>query len=150
MLWTIRALHEQGFWLEVVTLVIPGFNDSDEELRDIAAFLASVSPDVPWHVTAFHKDYKMTGADATSVATLLRAAEIGAAAGLRFVYAGNLPGRVGRWEHTWCPGCGAVLIERFGFRILGNRLSAGACPGCRRPVPGFWEADALALSRRPA
>ena len=82
--------------------------------------------------------------------TLLRAAEIGAAAGLRFVYAGNLPGRVGRWEHTWCPGCGALLIERFGFRILANRLSAGACPDCRRPVPGFWEADAVALSRRPA
>jgi AmmeMemoRadiSam system radical SAM enzyme len=150
VLWTIRALHEQGFWLEIVTLVIPGFNDSDEELRDIAAFLASVSPDVPWHVTAFHQDYKMTDPAATSVGTLLRAAEIGAAAGLRFVYAGNLPGRVGRWEHTWCPGCGQLLIERFGFRILANRLSAGACPGCRRPVPGFWDADAVALSRRPA
>jgi pyruvate formate lyase activating enzyme len=150
VLWTIRALHEQGFWLEVVTLVVPGFNDSEEELREIAAFLASVSPDVPWHVTAFHKDYKMTGPDATPAATLLRAAEIGAAAGLRYVYAGNLPGRVGRWEHTWCSACGELLVERYGFRIQSNRIGGGACPRCRTPVAGFWEADAAALSRRPA
>jgi pyruvate formate lyase activating enzyme len=150
VLWTVRALHEQGFWLEVVTLVVPGFNDSGEELREMAAFLASVSPDVPWHVTAFHKDYKMTGPDATSVAALLRAAEIGAAAGLRFVYAGNLPGRVGRWEHTWCPSCGELLIERYGFRVQSNRLAGGACSRCRAPIAGFWEADAAALSRRPA
>jgi pyruvate formate lyase activating enzyme len=138
VLWTIRALHERGVWLEVVTLVIPGFNDSDAELRDIARFLASVSPEVPWHVTAFHGDYKMTGPPNTSARTLLRAAEIGAAEGLRFVYAGNLPGQVGRWENTWCPGCGALLIERRGFRVLQDRLCAGRCPGCRRAIPGFW------------
>ena len=92
MLWTIRALHEQRFWLEIVTLVIPGFNDSDEELHDIARFLVSISPDIPWHVTAFHQDYKMTDPDNTDARTLLRAAEIGVAEGLRFVYAGNLPG----------------------------------------------------------
>jgi pyruvate formate lyase activating enzyme len=138
VLWTIRALHERGVWLEVVTLIIPGFNDSDEELADIARFLVSVSPDVPWHVTAFHKDYKMTGPDNTGVRALLRAAEIGARAGLRFVYAGNLPGQVGRWENTWCPGCGALLVERQGFRVRQDRLRAGTCPDCRRAIPGFW------------
>jgi pyruvate formate lyase activating enzyme len=142
VLWTIRALHERGVWLEVVTLVIPGFNDSDEELTDVARFLVSVSPDVPWHVTAFHKDYKMTGPDNTDVRTLLRAAEIGAREGLRFVYAGNIPGQVGRWENTWCPGCGALLVERRGFRVLQNRVAAGACPDCRRAIPGYWAAPA--------
>jgi pyruvate formate lyase activating enzyme len=142
VLWTIRELHARGFWLEIVTLVIPGFNDSDEELREIAEFLVSVSPDIPWHVTAFHKDYKMTGPDNTTVATLLRAAEIGSAAGLRFVYAGNLPGRVGRWENTYCPGCSALLIERVGYRIVQNRLAGGACPDCGRAIPGFWDAPA--------
>src|SRR5438309_1569209 len=90
---TIQRLHRLGFWLEVVTLVVPGFNDTDAELRDIARFLVSVSPDIPWHVTAFHPDYKMSDRDGTPARTLIRAAEIGLAAGLRFVYAGNLPGR---------------------------------------------------------
>ncbi len=135
---TIRSLPRLGFWLEVVTLVVPGFNDSPEELRDIAAFLASVSPDIPWHVTAFHPDYRMTEPDATRVATLLRAAEIGREAGLGFVYAGNLPGRVGRWENTDCPGCGALLVERAGFRVLQNRLVNGCCVQCGCSIPGRW------------
>ncbi len=138
VLWTIRALHEQGFWLEIVTLVVPGFNDSDEELRDIARFLVSVSPDVPWHVTAFHQDYKMTDPDNTDARTLLRAAEIGVAEGLRFVYAGNLPGRLGHWENTYCPGCRALLVERIGFRVLQNRIPGGRCPDCQRQIPGVW------------
>jgi pyruvate formate lyase activating enzyme len=140
VLWTIRALHQRGIWLEVVTLVVPGFNDSDEELTDIARFLASVSPDVPWHVTAFHKDYKMTDPDDTDVATLLRAAEIGTREGLRFVYAGNLPGSVSHWENTYCPGCRALLVERRGYRILKNAIPDGVCPGCRLSVPGRWTA----------
>jgi pyruvate formate lyase activating enzyme len=140
VLWTIRALHEKGFWVEIVTLLVPGFNDSDEELTDIARFLVSVSADIPWHVTAFHKDYKMTGPDNTSVATLLRAAEIGRREGLRFVYAGNIPGGVGKWENTYCPGCGALLIERYGFRVLANRVASGTCPDCSRAIPGFWAA----------
>lgn len=139
VLWTIRALHGMGFWVEIVTLVIPGFNDSDEELRDIARFLASVSADIPWHVTAFHGDYKMTGPENTREASLLRAADIGAAEGLRFVYAGNLPGQVGRWENTYCPGCGELLIERYGFRVLRNRVGDGHCPKCARAIPGFWK-----------
>jgi len=142
VLWTIRDLHRRGIWVEIVTLIIPGFNDSNEELRDVARFLASVSPDIPWHVTAFHQDYKMTDPANTDVATLLRAAEIGKAEGLRFVYAGNLPGRVGRWENTYCPACEALLVERYGFRVQQNRLENGSCPDCRRAVPGFWAAPA--------
>ena len=135
---TIGLLVELGFWVEVVTLCVPGFNDSDEELRSIARFLAGVSPDIPWHVTAFHQDYKMLDRDTTSRATLLRAAAIGREAGLRYVYAGNLPGRVGENENTSCPACGRPLVERVGFRVVNNALRDGACPGCRRAIPGVW------------
>jgi pyruvate formate lyase activating enzyme len=137
---SIRRLHASGFWVEIVTLVVPGFNDSDGELRDIARFLVSVSPDLPWHVTAFHQDYKMTDRDNTPVATLLRAAEIGRSEGLRYVYAGNVPGRVGPFENTYCPSCQMLLIERVGYRILKDLLtpSRGACPGCARLIPGVW------------
>jgi pyruvate formate lyase activating enzyme len=138
VLLTIRLLHQKGFWLEVVTLVIPGFNDSDGELQAIAEFLVSVSPAIPWHVTAFHQDYKMRHRDNTAVETLLRAAEIGVKAGLYFVYAGNLPGRVGPYENTYCPGCHALLIERYGYTILQNTLHYGACPKCQTRIPGVW------------
>ena len=138
---TIRSLHAQGFWLEIVTLVIPGFNDSDEELRDIAEFLASVSPDIPWHVTAFHPDYKMTQPPRTGAESLMRAVEIGDRAGLRFVYAGNLPGHVKNRENTYCPGCQALLIERAGFQVRQNRLVRGHCPDCARAIPGVWSTD---------
>jgi pyruvate formate lyase activating enzyme len=135
----IRMVHELGFWLEIVTLVIPGFNDSTEELTDAARFLAGLSPDIPWHVTAFHQDYHMTEPDDTTAATLIRAAEIGQAAGLRYVYAGNLPGRVGDYEHTFCPNCHARLIARYGYVILDYRLTAGgACPECGTRLPGIW------------
>ena len=135
---TIQLLVELGFWVEVVTLCVPGFNDSDEELAAIARFLAGVSPDIPWHVTAFHQDYKMTDRDNTPLRTLLRAAAIGRAAGLRYVYAGNLPGQVGTNENTYCPGCRQLLIERFGFRVLGTALRDGACARCGRAIPGVW------------
>jgi len=136
---TIELLWEMGFWVEIVTLVVPGFNDSDEELWDIARFLASVSPDLPWHVTAFHKDYRMTDPDDTSAATLLRAAGIGKEAGLRYVYAGNLPGSVGDFENTRCPRCGALVIERWGYRIRTYRLQdPGNCPDCGERIAGFW------------
>ena len=121
-----------------MTLVVPGFNDSSEELRDIARFLVHVSADIPWHITAFHQDYKMTDPDNTSVSTLLRAAEIGKSEGLNFVYAGNLPGCVGDWENTNCPGCGELLIERYGFRIRRMRVKNGSCPKCARQIPGVW------------
>src|SRR6266404_4190658 len=136
---TIRLVSERGLWLEVVTLVVPGFNDSEEELRAIAKFLASVSPDIPWHVTAFHKDYKMTDAPNTCANQLIRAAEMGAEEGLHFVYAGNLPGRVGRWENTWCPSCGETLIERYGYLVRDYRITnEGRCPACKTVVPGIW------------
>ncbi|HLX12255.1 MAG TPA: AmmeMemoRadiSam system radical SAM enzyme, partial [Bacteroidota bacterium] len=109
---TIQLIHEKKFWLEVVTLLIPGFNDSDKEITEIARFLASVSPNIPWHVTAFHSDYKMMETDNTPTETLLRAARIGQEAGLHFVYAGNIPGRVGDFENTYCPSCKELLIER--------------------------------------
>jgi len=135
----IRMVYERGFWLELVTLVVPGFNDDDAQLRRAADYIASVSPEIPWHVTAFHKDYRMTDPDNTSAETLLRACEIGAAAGLKFVYAGNLPGRVGRWEHTWCPDCGELLIERHGYVIRQQRIGAGGCcVACGRRIPGVW------------
>jgi pyruvate formate lyase activating enzyme len=136
---TIRMAREAGLWVEVVTLLVPGFNDSTEELMDAARFLASVSRDIPWHVTAFHPDYKMTDPPPTSAKTLIRAAEIGQEAGLNFVYAGNLPGRTGEYEHTVCPKCGTRLIERYGYIIQSYRLtSAGTCPNCNTPIPGIW------------
>ncbi len=135
----IRMVHERGLWLEVVTLVVPGFNDSETELRQMARFLVSVSRDIPWHVTAFHPDYKMTEPGGTVPGQLVRAAEIGVEEGLRFVYAGNAPGRVGRWEHTWCPGCGENLIERYGYLVSEYRISEeGKCPGCGTAIPGIW------------
>ncbi|MFN0152492.1 MAG: AmmeMemoRadiSam system radical SAM enzyme [bacterium] len=135
----IEMLVARKFWVEVVTLVIPGWNDSDDELRALARFLAGVSRDIPWHVTAFHDDYKMRERGRTPEQTLVRAAEIGKAEGLRFVYAGNLPGRVGNLENTYCPGCEALLIERYGYKVLANRLARGACPDCGRAIPGVWE-----------
>ncbi len=138
---TARRVHALGLWLEMVTLVIPGFNDSDAELRDAAQFIAALSPDIPWHVTAFHADYKMTGPEYrdTRARDLLRAAEIGRAAGLRYVYAGNLPGQVGEHEHTFCPACRARLIERSGYVILSYRLTAqGTCPECGARIAGLW------------
>jgi pyruvate formate lyase activating enzyme len=135
---TIQRLHRMGFWVEIVTLLIPGFNDSPEEIKDMSQFIASVSLDIPWHVTAFHKDYKMTDPDNTTAKDLEHAAEIGAIAGLRYVYAGNLPGKVGQWENTFCPTCKTPLIERYGFQILANNLKEDSCPKCGQKIPGVW------------
>lgn len=135
---TIRTIRTMGIWLEIVTLVVPGFNDSDEELQDIARFLVSVSPDIPWHVTAFHQDYKMTDPENTSASSLVRAASIGMSEGLRYVYAGNLPGSLGNLENTNCPSCKTLLVERYGFRVLRNNLRDGNCPSCREVIPGVW------------
>jgi len=136
---SIRLLKEKGFWVEIVTLLIPGFNDSNKELKDITSFIASVSPEIPWHVTAFHEDYKMLDNGRTSVKSLTNAVSIGKEAGLYFVYAGNLPGLVGEFENTNCPNCSVVLIERQGFRILKNNICDGLCPKCGVKVPGVWK-----------
>jgi pyruvate formate lyase activating enzyme len=139
VLWTVEELHKRGFWVEVVTLVVPGFNDSNEELWEAARFIAGVSRDIPWHVTAFHKDYQMHDPDNTSVDTLIRAAEIGVEAGLNFVYAGNIPGRVGHWENTYCPKCQQLLIARTGYWIDAYHLTPeGHCPNCQTAIPGIW------------
>ena len=136
---SIRRIHAMGLWLEIVTLLIPGFNDSLDEVRRLTEFLAGVSPDIPWHVTAFHGDYKMTDPRDTTVDDLLRAVEIGRAAGLRYIYAGNLPGRVGEWEDTRCPHCAETLIERYGYLIKDYRLTKdGCCPRCATQIPGRW------------
>jgi pyruvate formate lyase activating enzyme len=136
---TIRSLHRMGVWLEIVTLLIPGFNDSDAELRNLTSFLSDVSPDIPWHVTAFHQDYKMTSPADTRPEDLLRAAAIGREAGLRYIYAGNLPGRVEGLEDTHCHQCGELLIKRYGYSIEKYKLTArGDCPACHGPVPGRW------------
>ncbi len=136
---TIEQCVELGFWVEIVTLVVPGLNDSEDELREMAEYLAGISPDLPWHVTAFHADYKMDDSASTRDEQVIRAAEIGAEAGLNFVYAGNRPGCVGEWENTRCPGCGATLIERHGFIVQSNRLVDGCCPDCGRAIPGYWK-----------
>jgi pyruvate formate lyase activating enzyme len=141
---SIRRIHQMGLWLEIVTLLIPGFNDSPDELRRLTEFLAGISPDIPWHVTAFHGDYKMQGDHQrdTTPEDLLQAAEIGQAAGLRYIYAGNLPGLVGPWENTRCPQCSETLISRYGYFIQDYRLTPeGRCPRCSTQIPGRWAAQ---------
>jgi pyruvate formate lyase activating enzyme len=138
---TIQQVYSMGFWTEIVTLVVPDYNDTDEELTHIAEFIASVSVVIPWHVTGFHPQYKMNDRDRTPASTLLRARDIGLNAGLKFVYSGNRPGHVDDTENTMCPQCGRTLIERHGFQVLANVLEKGACPDCREPIPGKWSVN---------
>jgi pyruvate formate lyase activating enzyme len=135
----IHLLKEKGFWLEIVTLIVPGFNDDPAELKGIAQFIASVSPEIPWHVTAFHRDYRMTENSNTSARGLIDAVNIGREAGLYFVYAGNLPGSVSNLENTYCHKCGELLVERDGFRIVNNYLIDGLCKACKTRIPGVWK-----------
>ena len=140
----IARVRAAGLWLEVVTLVVPGFNDSPAELRAMAGFLAGLSPDIPWHVTAFHPDYRMQGKGRTAPDTLLEAARIGKEAGLRHVYPGNVHGRVGDAENTRCPHCQALLVRRVGFAVQAYHLRDGCCPQCSAPIAGRWH-DAATL-----
>lgn len=136
---SIRRIYKMGFWLEIVTLLIPGFNDSPDELRRLTEFVAGISPDIPWHVTAFHGDYKMTAPRNTTAEDLLRAADIGRQAGLRYIYPGNLPGMVGDRENTHCPQCGEAVVKRYGYLIEQYSLTAaGCCPRCAAQIPGRW------------
>ncbi|MGA8053404.1 MAG: AmmeMemoRadiSam system radical SAM enzyme [Burkholderiales bacterium] len=134
ILQSIRLYRELGVWVEVTTLVVPGLNDSDEELRGIAEFLVSVGREVPWHVSQFFPAWKMHDVPVTPVETLRRAATIGREAGLRYVYEGNVPGEKG--ENTYCYGCGALLVDRYGFRVRNNRIAKGACPDCGANIDG--------------
>jgi pyruvate formate lyase activating enzyme len=132
----IRLMLEKGFWVEVVTLLIPGLNDSPAELSEMAAFLASLSKDMPWHITAFHPSHLMLDRPRTSPAALEKACEAGLAAGLKYVYTGNIAG--GR-QDTLCPSCGEKLIERDGYEVLADRVSArGKCGKCGTGIAGFW------------
>jgi pyruvate formate lyase activating enzyme len=146
----IERVYRAGMWLEVLTLVVPGFNDSDPELRGIAGFVADISPDIPWHVTAFHPDYKMNDRGGTPAAGLLRAVRHGEAAGLRYIYAGNLPGAVGRYENTHCPHCRALLVERRGFAVSRYLLEGGRCPQCHADIPGRWHTAATLPHLQPS
>ena len=137
---SIQKAHALGIWVEVVTLLVPGFNDSNAELWEAARFLVSVSPDIPWHITAFHQDYRMLEPENTPALSLVQAAEIGSEAGLRHVYAGNLPGRVHEYETTFCHHCRSALIKRRGFSIFENNLtSLGTCPRCGTQAAGVWD-----------
>ncbi|SHI90195.1 pyruvate formate lyase activating enzyme [Malonomonas rubra DSM 5091] len=122
---TIRLYRQLGIWIEVTTLIIPGYNDGDEELRQIAEFICSVGEDIPWHVSAFYPTHKLLDAPRTPAKTLQRARQIGFDAGLRYVYQGNIPGEGG--ENSYCHACGELLIERYGFSIQENRLKDGRC-----------------------
>jgi pyruvate formate lyase activating enzyme len=134
---TVRLLRELGVWVEVTTLVIPGLNDTAEELRNIAAFISSVDQAIPWHVSGFHPKYKMKNREATSPASLDAARRIGLDMGLRYVYEGNV--RTDNGESTFCPTCRAELISRSGFLVRSNRLDNGRCPSCGKHIEGCWQ-----------
>jgi len=133
---TIALMKELGVWVECTTLIIPEHNDSDRVLKDMAEFLVSVDPGIPWHVTQFYPTYKMLDEPPTPVETLRRARQIGLDAGLKYVYEGNVPGAGN--ENTYCPSCGEMLIERFGFRIEKSTLKQGSCHKCGTALDGVW------------
>ena len=136
---SIAYAFELGMWVEIVTLLVPGFNDSEEELKEMASFIHSVSPQIPWHITAFRPEYKMRDKPRTTVRQILNAVEIGYQAGLQYVYGGNIPGSLGKYEHTSCHNCQALLIKRWGFSIQEYRItSEGKCPECGTDIPGYW------------
>lgn len=130
---SIRLMKTMGIWVEVTTLVVPGENDSDEELEGIARFIAQVDPHIPWHVSRFHPDFRFTDSPATPVETIRKAALTGKREGLEYIYAGNVPGEA---AHTLCPGCHQPLIRRRGFWVEENRIQASRCPSCRESIPG--------------
>jgi len=137
---TIKRLHKAGIWQEITTLIVPGDNDSDEELKKIASFIAGVDVNIPWHITRFHPDYKVTDKPATPIETMLKAYEIGKKAGLKFVYLGNVAMPV----ITYCPNCNEELIVRSIYRVEKNILqidnnSTGRCPTCGEIIPGIWK-----------
>ncbi|MBW2354433.1 MAG: AmmeMemoRadiSam system radical SAM enzyme [Deltaproteobacteria bacterium] len=133
---TIEAMKEMGVWLEVTTLLIPGLNDSPEELRELALFLAEIDPGIPWHISRFHPTYRLTGTHSTPAETIRRARDLGYECGLKYVYTGNLPGDQG--ENTFCHGCGEPLIDRIGFHVARSRIKEGLCPHCGTAIPGIW------------
>ena len=133
---SLKYIKKLGIWLEVTTLVIPGYNDSDDSFQNIAQFIKNeLGEEVPWHVTAFYPTYKLLDAPRTSAETLRRARNIGQMAGLRYVYEGDIPGEGG--ENTYCYQCGEILIERYGYRIIKNSVVNNSCPKCNSHVDGI-------------
>ena len=131
----IERFWRAGVWVEVTTLVIPGYNDSVEVLTDIAQFLAGISQDIPWHVSAFYPTYRLLDAPPTGIESIKRALNIGREAGLKYVYAGNI---IGESESSICPECGNTVVERRGYRIMKNSVVEGHCPNCKAAVAGVW------------
>ncbi len=132
---SLKSMKELGIWVEVTTLVVPGLNDSEAELRDLAQFLATdLGVETPWHVSRFHPDYQMLDRAPTPEATLRRAYDLGREAGLRYVYVGNLPGA--RLEDTYCPSCGAGVLRRRGYQIVERALLNGHCARCGAVIDG--------------
>ncbi|MFH2020787.1 MAG: AmmeMemoRadiSam system radical SAM enzyme [archaeon] len=131
----IKEYHKQGVWVEITTLVIPGQNDSEEELKRIAGFIASVDKNIPWHISRFHPDYKMTRLNATPIETLEMAYKIGKKAGLNFVYVGNV---ASDYENTYCPKCEKLLIEREGYLIKVDNINKGKCKFCSNKIAGIF------------
>jgi pyruvate formate lyase activating enzyme len=124
----IKSMHEVGIFLEITTLIVPGENDAGDDLKRLAEFIVSVSPEIPWHVSRFHPQYKQSDKEWTPSETIFGALEIGKAAGLKYLYAGNLP--AGRYENTYCPHCGELVIERSGFSSRVTGLDANRCCNC--------------------
>lgn len=145
---SIQYAYGLGMWVEIVTLLVPGFNDSSQELVDIARFIQSVSPNIPWHISAFRPDYKMMDKPRTSTVQLRKAVEIGFQEGLNYVYAGNIPGGVGEYENTLCHHCRSRLIHRQGYLILSYQITPqGTCPDCGTRIPGRWTENPEHLNR---
>ena len=134
---TIKMAHELGIWIEITTLVIPGKNDSDAELKKIAEFIAGIDKNIPWHVTAFHPDYKMVDVPATSYASLQKAHAIGKKSGLKYVYVGNILDE--ERSSTYCPNCEELLIRRNGYCLTVENLKSGKCGSCGEKIPGVWK-----------
>ncbi len=132
---SIETYKSLGIWVEITTLVIPGLNDSEDELKKIALYIKSLGEETPWHVSAFYPTYKMLDRKRTPKETLDMAREIGLSVGLRYVYEGNVPGALG--ENTYCYKCGKLLIERFGFSIMKNEIKGGRCPDCGAKIDGL-------------
>lgn len=131
---SLQIMKELGVWMEITTLIIPGLNDDEEELRRIAAFIVSLGKETPWHISRFHPMYKQMDRSVTSLQILERARRIGLDSGLRYVYTGNVPGNAG--ENTFCYHCGRLLVERVGFRVLKNEIKDHQCPRCESPIDG--------------
>ena len=136
VLQTLETMKKLGVWLEITTLLIPGLNDSTEELKQISGFIAGLDPNIPWHISRFHPTYRLTHSSSTPPASIQRARDLGYEAGLHYVYTGNLPGDEG--EKTFCHYCGELLIDRFGFVVRKNRIRESHCPDCGAEIPGVW------------